>query len=71
LAQSLELATSLGLELLDWAGQNTYSMREDGWQGAVLPDDAMRLKRNEPGQFLVFLSRKKSSPRGFFSRVFR
>ena len=30
LAESLSLAASLDLELLDWAGQDTYAMRPDG-----------------------------------------
>ena len=58
LQETLALASSYGLELLDWAGQNTYTFQADGRQGSLLLDSEMHLSAREAGQFLVLLSRK-------------
>jgi 2-polyprenyl-3-methyl-5-hydroxy-6-metoxy-1,4-benzoquinol methylase len=57
LAESLALASSNGLALVDWAGQDTYQFNADGRQGPLLADDQMQLKAQEPGQFLILMSR--------------
>lgn len=59
LEESNALAQSNNLELLDWAGQDTYQIREDGWQGPVLADEAMALKPREAGQFVMYHCRKR------------
>jgi 2-polyprenyl-3-methyl-5-hydroxy-6-metoxy-1,4-benzoquinol methylase len=59
LAETLQMASSHGLDLLEWAGQDTYHLQADGRQGALLPEERMQLQPGEPGQFLILLSRKR------------
>ena len=61
LQETLAMGPSRGLELIEWAGQNTYHMKEDGWQGPVLADDAMNLVAGQPGQFLIVCCRKPTA----------
>ncbi|MFA5139207.1 MAG: class I SAM-dependent methyltransferase [Elusimicrobiota bacterium] len=60
LEETLSLAASDGLELLEWAGQDTYSFQPDGRQGALLDADRMRLMPAKIGQFIIVLCRKRS-----------
>jgi SAM-dependent methyltransferase len=56
--EAMELASSDGLKLVDWAGQDTYSFLPDGRQGNLLPVEEMKLKRETMAQFLIFFSIK-------------
>ncbi len=58
--ETLALATSVGMEVLDWAGQDVYTFQPDGRQGGHLPESDMRLETRQIGQFLVVACRKKS-----------
>jgi 2-polyprenyl-3-methyl-5-hydroxy-6-metoxy-1,4-benzoquinol methylase len=60
LEESLQLGNSRGLSLVDWVGQDTYAMAEDMTIRAILEDDAMRLKPQTPGQFVMFHCRKST-----------
>lgn len=59
LDESLALASSNGLQLVEWAGQDTYSFQTDGRQGPLLPDDQMQLRAGRPAQFLILMSTKR------------
>ena len=58
LAQTLTLAGSCGLTLIEWAGQNTYQMQPEGRQGALLPESEMGLVNERAGQFTQVLCQK-------------
>jgi SAM-dependent methyltransferase len=60
LEETLGMGATNGLDLLAWAGQDTYTFQPDGRQGGLLPTEAMQLKPAEAGQFLILLSRKKA-----------
>lgn len=64
LQETLELATSEGLEVLRWAGQNTYVINEDRTQGALLGDQSMTLQEGVPGQFTIVACRRPLTPTG-------
>jgi 2-polyprenyl-3-methyl-5-hydroxy-6-metoxy-1,4-benzoquinol methylase len=67
LAESLAMADSGGLKLIDWAGQNTYRMLDDGRQGPLLADEEMVLRPRQAGQFVMFHS-VKERPGGLLRR---
>lgn len=56
--ETLALASCNGMELLDWAGQDVYTLKPDGRQGGYLSPDEMRLEPRRIGQFLVVLCRR-------------
>lgn len=56
--ETLRLAESHGLELLDWAGQDVYAFLPDGTPTPLADASAMRLKPRMVGQFLIFFCRK-------------
>lgn len=58
LDETLALAGSCGLTLIEWAGQNTYQMQPDGRQGALLPESEMGLTGDRAGQFTLVLCQK-------------
>ena len=58
LAETLTLAGSGGLTLIEWAGQNTYQKQPDGRQGALLPESEMGLASERAGQFTLVLCQK-------------
>jgi SAM-dependent methyltransferase len=58
LAETLALARSHGMSLVEFAGQDTYDMTPDGRQGPLLPEDRMQLKAGTPGQFIIALAEK-------------
>jgi SAM-dependent methyltransferase len=58
LTQTLELASSHDLILVEWAGQDVYMLDDQGRQCQLLPEARMRLKVGEPGQFLVVVCQK-------------
>lgn len=58
LAQSLGLAEANGLEVIEWAGQDVYRMR-DGLPIGTLDEAAMGLRDSHPGQFLIFAYEKR------------
>jgi SAM-dependent methyltransferase len=60
LRQTLEMASTNGLDLLQWAGQDVYSFTPDGRQGPPLPESEMNLRIGEPGQFIVVTCRKST-----------
>lgn len=55
--QAMALADRRGLELVDYAGQDTYRM-EGRRPIGVLNPDAMKLKPRAPGQFTIIAVRK-------------
>ena len=59
LDESLAMASSAQIELLGWAGQDTYNFLADGRQGSLLPEDQMTLKPDETGQFIILHCRKR------------
>ena len=64
LEETLRLASSGPLELIEWAGQDTYQLI-DGRLGPILPDDLMVLKPGQAGQFVIALCRKKRARPAF------
>jgi SAM-dependent methyltransferase len=58
LGETLDLANSNGMELMHFAGQNTYTITPEGMQGGLLEDEQMILRESEPGQFIIVFCRK-------------
>ncbi len=61
LDETLKLAGTNGMEMMHFAGQNTYHLTEDGKQGDLLPEEQMQLKESQPGQFIIVFCRKRLS----------
>jgi 2-polyprenyl-3-methyl-5-hydroxy-6-metoxy-1,4-benzoquinol methylase len=61
LEETLTMAESNSMELMHFAGQNTYYLTEDGKQGGLLPEEQMKLNESQPGQFIIALCRKKTN----------
>ena len=59
LAETLALGNSHGLEVQEFAGQDTYSFTPEGRQGPLLATEAMALKSGQPGQFIIVHARKR------------
>lgn len=57
LKETLEMANSRGLKMIDFAGQNVYGITTDGRQGDLLSVEDMQLKSGVPGQFIIVHSR--------------
>lgn len=57
LKETLEMANSQGLTMIDFAGQDTYMMTADGRQGDLLAAEKMELKLKVPGQFIIVHSK--------------
>jgi SAM-dependent methyltransferase len=51
--ETMRLAQSNGLALIDWAGQDCYAFDHNGMQGSLLTDEEMKLRETTIGQFLV------------------
>jgi 2-polyprenyl-3-methyl-5-hydroxy-6-metoxy-1,4-benzoquinol methylase len=58
LEETLNLSRDYGMELMHFAGQNTYYMTPEGMQGSLLPENEMGLKESEAGQFIIVFCRK-------------
>lgn len=58
LEEILKLAQSHGMELLHYAGQNTYTLTPEGRPGPLLPEDQMQLRESKPGQFVLVYCHK-------------
>jgi SAM-dependent methyltransferase len=59
LEETLELASSGGLEIVSWAGQDCYQLTSERRQGNLLAPEQMLLKPRTRGQFTVVLARKR------------
>ncbi len=64
LEETLRMASSCPLELVEWAGQDTYQLI-DGRIGSILSDHVMDLKPQQAGQFVIVLCRKTVPRRTF------
>lgn len=58
LNETSDLAQANGMELLSFAGQDTYQMTAEGSPDGLLLEEQMQLKDSEPGQFIIVDARK-------------
>ena len=68
LEETLALAVGEGLEIVAWAGQDTYLM-QDGRMVGHLTDLDMTLKDQRPGQFNIVACRKPAQSRTVMARL--
>lgn len=68
LKETLALARDEGLEIVRWAGQDTYVMQEGRMVGH-LTDQDMMLRDDTPGQFNIVACRKPAPRKGLMARL--